>query len=208
MPVWHLLVLPGLCAGVAALELDAVLVGQWMLSRPILVGPLVGWACGSPAMGAAVGAMIELFSLEDLPVGCVIPLNGTVAAAGAVILLAGPHALPAALALPAGLALGVGHRALESRVRTWRSSLTTELLDALSRGEDPPWRGVLFKSLGVQWAMTALVLYIGTALGAPALDRLWDLAPAFGREGLTTAFGWVPLLGLAVLLQSFLRKLV
>jgi mannose/fructose/N-acetylgalactosamine-specific phosphotransferase system component IIC len=208
MLAWHLVVLPALCAGVAALELDAVLVGQWMLSRPLLVGPLVGWVCGSPAMGAAVGAMIELFSLEDLPVGCVIPLNGTVAAAGAVLLLAGPHAVPAAAALPAGLALGIGHRALESRVRTWRSDLTAELMEALARDEEPPWRAVLFKSLALQWAMTALFLYLGTALAGPALSRLWDLAPAFGREGLTAAFGWVPLVGLAVLLQSFLRKLV
>ena len=65
----------------ALLELDAVQAGQFLLSRPAIVGPLLGWLNGCAAEGARLGILIELIYIDFIPVGGVIPPNGAVAAA-------------------------------------------------------------------------------------------------------------------------------
>ncbi len=49
--------------------LDLVSVPQAMLSRPLVAGFLGGLAAGHPLPGLAMGALLELFAFEMLPVG-------------------------------------------------------------------------------------------------------------------------------------------
>ena len=59
----------------AFLSLDVSAVGQFMISRPIVVGPLVGWIAGRPDIGLEMGALIELIWIGDLPVGAHLPMD-------------------------------------------------------------------------------------------------------------------------------------
>lgn len=59
----------------AFLSLDVAAVGQFMVSRPIVVGPLVGWLLGHPNIGLEMGALIELIWIGDLPVGAHLPMD-------------------------------------------------------------------------------------------------------------------------------------
>jgi mannose/fructose/N-acetylgalactosamine-specific phosphotransferase system component IIC len=59
----------------AVLSLDATAFGQFMLSRPIVVGPLVGFVTGHPDLGLEIGALIELIWIGDVPVGAHLPLD-------------------------------------------------------------------------------------------------------------------------------------
>jgi mannose/fructose/N-acetylgalactosamine-specific phosphotransferase system component IIC len=59
----------------AFLSLDETAVGQFMLSRPIVVGPLVGWLLGRADIGLEMGALIELIWIGDVPVGAHLPLD-------------------------------------------------------------------------------------------------------------------------------------
>lgn len=61
----------------ALLSLDETTVGQFMFSRPIVTGPLVGWLCGQPGIGLEMGALIELIWINDLPVGAHLPIDLT-----------------------------------------------------------------------------------------------------------------------------------
>jgi mannose/fructose/N-acetylgalactosamine-specific phosphotransferase system component IIC len=70
-------------AVLAAVELDASHAGQLMISRPLVLGPLIGLAFGQPGLGLGLGALYELFGLEEIPVGGHVPLNATVAAGAA-----------------------------------------------------------------------------------------------------------------------------
>lgn len=51
------------------LGLDGTSVGQFMLGRPLVAGLLAGWVAGEPALGAAVGAILELYLLVSFPTG-------------------------------------------------------------------------------------------------------------------------------------------
>jgi PTS system mannose-specific IIC component len=53
----------------ALLGLDVVSFPQAMISRPIVAATLAGAMVGDPAAGLLVGAALELFALETLPVG-------------------------------------------------------------------------------------------------------------------------------------------
>lgn len=205
MSAWLTLGLPALSAGVAVLEADTVLVGQWLVSRPLVVGPLVGALAGDAALGAALGALIEVFCLEELPVGSVLPPNGAVAAATAVLLSAGPSGIPPALALPAGLALGAAHARVEARVRSWRAALTAAALEAVVTSGAVPWKRLWARSVGVHLAATAAFVYAAVAGGGAVLDAALVWLPPAALDGFDRVWRVAPFLALGSLLQRLWR---
>jgi mannose PTS system EIIC component len=77
-----------LLAGAVAVGagLDRTAAGQFMISRPIVAAPVVGYLLGAPLTGLQVGAMVELLWLGRLPVGAAIPPDDTQVAIGATVL--------------------------------------------------------------------------------------------------------------------------
>ncbi|GEM_PF-1005438 len=76
MDLYLLLVSSFLCG---LLVLDNLQFAQVSLSRPSLVGLLIGWLVGSPIEGASLGLGIELCYSTFLPLGGNVPPNGAVA---------------------------------------------------------------------------------------------------------------------------------
>ena len=70
----------------AFLSMDETALGQFMVSRPIVTGPLVGWLLGRPDIGLEMGALVELIWIGDMPVGAHLPLNLTMLASISVAL--------------------------------------------------------------------------------------------------------------------------
>lgn len=76
-----------LVAGLAAVERKGFL--QAMLSRPIALAPLAGWALGDLEGGLLVAAPLELLWLGAVNLGAALPVNealGTAAIAGGAVL--------------------------------------------------------------------------------------------------------------------------
>ena len=63
--------------------LDRTAVGQFMISQPIVAGPLTGWVLGDPLAGLVIGGTMELIWVLDMPVGTFVPADSTVAAVAA-----------------------------------------------------------------------------------------------------------------------------
>jgi mannose/fructose/N-acetylgalactosamine-specific phosphotransferase system component IIC len=70
------------------LSLDATAVGQFMLSRPVAVGALVGLLTGHPEVGLLVGALVELIWIGEVPVGSHLPADLLILAGVATALAA------------------------------------------------------------------------------------------------------------------------
>jgi len=90
-----------------ALALDATSAGQFMVSRPLVAGALVGWVLGDPAQGLLIGAFLELYLLVSFPSGGSRFPEGptaTVVAVATAGAMAGPGAVPTGVAM--GLVLG------------------------------------------------------------------------------------------------------
>jgi PTS system mannose-specific IIC component len=69
--------------------LDLVSVPQGLLSRPLISAAVAGWLVGDVETGLRVGAILELFALDVLPVGASRYPEYGPAAIGAVFLAAG-----------------------------------------------------------------------------------------------------------------------
>jgi mannose/fructose/N-acetylgalactosamine-specific phosphotransferase system component IIC len=65
-----------LAGGVVGLDRTAA--GQFMISQPIVAGPLTGWLLGDTTSGAVIGAVLELIWVLDMPVGTFVPADATI----------------------------------------------------------------------------------------------------------------------------------
>jgi mannose/fructose/N-acetylgalactosamine-specific phosphotransferase system component IIC len=83
--------------------IDLASIPQVMIARPLVAGTIAGAIVGDPAAGLAVGAVLELFALEVMPVGAVRYPDYGPAAVGGVVLVAGTEGLHGV-----GLAVSVG----------------------------------------------------------------------------------------------------
>ena len=75
-----------LCLLAALLELDTTYAGQWLISRPIIAGPLFGLITGYLMAGIQVGVFAELLFVDISPLGGIIPPSGVMTAAIPMIL--------------------------------------------------------------------------------------------------------------------------
>lgn len=62
------------------INLDDVPLTQMMISQPIVAAPLIGWMFGDLQAGLVIGAFFELLMVYLLPIGCSVPLDGSLAA--------------------------------------------------------------------------------------------------------------------------------
>jgi len=187
---------------VAVLELDVVQVGQFMLSRPLVLGPLLGLLFAAPQAGLALGLCCEFLSLDDMPVGDRLPLNVTVAVAAALLLTRSPRPLLPAVALPVGLAAGWVHQRIETALRYRRQALCGTAERRVQDGGMPPWGRLLFGALAEQAAATFVVLLACVCLVGPVLSGLWLRAPHGVLAGLDLGWRLAPWLGLGVALYA------
>ncbi len=189
-------------AAVAVVELDGTCAGQFMLSRPIVLGPLVGLAWGQPDLGFLIGAVVECLSLEQLPVGGNLPLNPTVAAGAGILLAVGPSALPPELSLPAGFGAGWAHRRVEYALRQRRRKVSLAAEERLLSGERPPLGRLAARALAGQAAATFAVMLAALFVLGPLLSSVWPSAPQALSRGLRFGFELSPWLAAATILKA------
>ncbi len=180
------------------LGLDAVQAFQFLLARPAFVGPVIGWLNGCPLEGAKLGILLELIYIDFIPVGGVVPPNGT-AAAAAGVLAHTAGGLPPSLAFFLGMAAGVAYAPLEYRLRAARSSLNP-LIDAQVAAGDFGLRRWIARSLLTENAVMAAYV-----LAAAGLAALLVRVPGMGRLyiGADFAYSLMPWLGLSGLYFRF-----
>jgi PTS system mannose-specific IIC component len=113
------------------LGLDGTSVGQFMVSRPIVAGAMIGWVLGEPVLGITVGAVLELYLLVSFPTGGARFPEGSTATIVAVAAAAGSDGVGAIpLAIGVGLVWGQLGGATISGLRHLNSRLVPEPGDA------------------------------------------------------------------------------
>jgi len=193
-------------AGIAALELDAASIGTFLLSRPFVVGPLVGLARGDVWTGAALGAIFEALTLAELPLGGCLDLSACVAAGTAAWLACDAARIPTEACFLAGLAAGWVHARAERRLRRARAALARGAEAALHGGRPAGLGAKIVEALSVQAAATFAVCACFLAASSAVLPALWPRLPAFAAVGARTAFLAAPWLGAGSLVAALGRR--
>lgn len=195
--------------------LDATAALQVMVSRPLVVGGVVGWMLGEPALGLAMGSLVELLWIGGVPVGAVVPPDGTQAATFAtVVAVRLGHANPApqcgdaaaALGMVTAVAVGVLGARAEVMQRRLMGHLGRRADRAAERGDLGGLRGVMAMALGLVWLRGALVCAFSLALGIPALELLMVHLPPEAIRALHWCFWLFWLLGLVAVADHFWER--
>lgn len=171
----------GLVALATVLGVDAVTVGQTMISRPLVAATLAGLVCGAVGPALVAGVLLEAVALETLPVGASRYPDwapGGVAA-GAIAATVTPAVPALAMGLLAGLAVAwaSGRSMVTLRHANGRRIAAAEA--ALAAGEPGVpaalvWRGIAGDALRAA-GMGALA--VATLPLAAWLAPHWRLDP-------------------------------
>jgi PTS system mannose-specific IIC component len=183
----------GLVAGLAAIERKGFL--QAMLSRPIVLAPVTGWALGDTAGGVLLAPVLELLWLGAVNLGAAVPAHealGTAAVVGSAVLTAAklgrpvtPEIAAAALlvAVPAALLGRFGERAAEA----WNARIATRAEAELSVHHLRRAALCNLYGLGISFALSAILAPLTAALAAWLIPAVLGHAPGL-EFPLTVAF--------------------
>ncbi len=196
----------------AVLCLDRVFI-QAMFSRPIVAAPLVGLVLNDPYTGLVAGAFMELFWIDQLPIGGHCPPNDTIVSvlitASAIEAAASLGGMPRgliAMAVLVILPLGFAAQRMELRLVQANGTLAKKAVEDARRGEARSisaghWSAVLRYGLA-SWAAILVTLPAGIFLLDWGYPRL---SPAIKR-GLDLVYMILPLVGTAVALNTVKQR--
>jgi len=186
--------------------LDRTAVGQFMISQPVVAGPLTGWLLGDATTGLIIGAVLELIWVLDIPVGTFVPADSTIGAisATAIAVLGSPGGAPLdvigfCILLTAGI-VPITMK-VDDVVRQKNSRLAEA---AVARSGEHAGRRLArahFAGLGI-FFLKPLVLYlVFLPMGLIAVSLFADM-PEQVHHALSLFVKLLPLLGAAMVLRK------
>jgi PTS system mannose-specific IID component len=183
------------------------LLGTTLLSRPLVLAPLVGWVLGDWHQGVVIGASLELIFMGNIKVGAAIPpdvVTGGVLGTAFAILSNKGVGIALALAIP----ISILAEMLLSALFVTRSVFNKSFARYAEEGN---WRGVqrLHVLSGfVKPLLMALVGFLALRLGAGVMKDFLDKIPVWVNTGLQVAGNLLPALGFALLMNLLFHKRV
>lgn len=171
----------------AVLGLDVVAFPQAMLSRPLVACTVTAAFLGAAPMGLLLGALVEFFALETLPVGASrYPEWGSSSAVGGALVGAQPTLSAGSLlmAVVATLVMAWAGGWSMVQLRRLNAFWARRRHDAIARGERRVVIGLQLYGLTADLIRAGLLTMIGIAVFAPLYERAtaeWALGASTTR---------------------------
>jgi mannose/fructose/N-acetylgalactosamine-specific phosphotransferase system component IIC len=154
--------------------LDLISVGQVMISRPLVAATVAGLLTGDVSTGMIVGAILELFALEVMPVGGArYPDYGPAAVAATAVAAGAPSHLGVGLGVAVGLVVAYLGEWSIIAVRRWNSQSVRRAEAALNLGDVGAIRRAHWGGIGHDALRCFALTSFGLALAY--LVRRWPL---------------------------------
>lgn len=181
--------------------------GTTLLSRPLVLGPLVGLVLGDLTQGVMIGATLELIFMGNIKVGAAIPpdvvTGGVLGTAFAIISGKGP-AIALAIAVPVSILAEM----VISGLFVLRAILNKKFNQYADDGNYQKIQQLhIFSGLLRPLLMGAIIL-LTLQLGAGAMKSFLDMIPKWVQSGLQVAGNMLPALGFALLMNLMFNKKV
>jgi fructoselysine/glucoselysine PTS system EIID component len=181
--------------------------GTTLLSRPLVLGPLVGLALGDLHQGIIIGATLELIFMGNIKVGAAIPpdvITGGVLGTAFAIMSGKGAAIALALAIP----ISILAEMLLSALFVARSAFNKKFMQYAEEGDYRKLQRLHILSGLLKPLSMALIAFLSLQLGAGAMRSLLDLIPSWVNSGLQVAGNMLPALGFALLMNLMFNKRV
>lgn len=187
----------------ALLWLDRVYAFQLLVSRPVIIGPVLGALMGNLSAGVVVGAALELLWLNAPPVGAYLPKDESFCAAAvtpAAVLAAAylPVAPAAGLALFAGLPLSLVGRQLDTHIRKLNQGLVPAGVENIERAVGQ----AMAKALGRSYLYGLAALALSSALLCTVVAFAAPRLPAQAAAALS----YLPMTSVAIGLAGLVAR--
>lgn len=200
------IVLLSLCGSL--LCLDRIFI-QAMISRPIVISPFIGLILNDPYTGLVIGAVVELFWIDRLPVGTYIPPNDSVVAvlATSVAVLSGQHlgissSELIALAVMCAIPFGVVAQKLDVLVIKSNDAVSDRALKDAQIGDIAAIEKKVYYSLVKVFLLIFFFLLALMSALVYAIIWIYPKLPPPVMGMLALVFYFLPLLGIAVALTT------
>lgn len=197
------------------LSIDHFAVGPFLLSRPLVLGALLGVLWGRPAEGLALGLLGENLWVVVPPAGPAQWDTGLSVALAAVWVFSWtgvpPSGAPRGAFLATAFLTGIPFAVLARRIDSWLRRNTRVLADYARAGfnhgvSGPFWRGLVFSM--ILWGLKSLVVYfVAETIGGLVCGAVFPRLSGPLAEGLDQAWRLWPALGAATLWHLFFGRL-
>ena len=181
--------------------------GTTLLSRPLVLGPLVGLVLGDLNQGVIIGATLELIFMGNFKVGAAIPpdvvTGGVLGTAFAILSGKGP-AIALAIAIPVSILAEM----MISSLFVLRSILNKKFNQYAEEGNYKKIQWLHIASGLVRPLLMGFIVLLALQLGANVMREFLDKIPAWVQSGLQVAGNMLPALGFALLMNLMLNKKV
>jgi PTS system mannose-specific IID component len=181
--------------------------GASLLSRPLVLGPLVGLVLGDLKQGVTIGATLELIFMGNIKVGAAIPpdvISGGVLGTAFAIISGKGAAIALAIAVPVSIlaemvisGLFVLRPMFNGRFNRYAQEAEYKKIERLHIASG------LMKPL-----LMGLISFLALQLGANIMKSFLDTIPAWVQSGLQVAGNMLPAVGFALLMNLMFNQKV
>jgi fructoselysine and glucoselysine-specific PTS system IID component len=181
--------------------------GTTLLSRPLVLGPLVGLVLGDVNQGVIIGATLELIFMGNIKVGAAIPpdviTGGVLGTAFAIMSGKGP-AVALALAVP----ISILAEMVLSGLFVLRPVFNKKFNQYAEEGSFRKIERLHVFSGLLKPLLMGVLTYLSLQLGAGVIKSFLDTIPEWVHSGLQVAGNMLPALGFALLMSLMFNKKV
>jgi len=174
--------------------------GTTLLSRPLVLGPLVGLALGDLSQGVIIGATLELIFMGNIKVGAAIPpdvvTGGVLGTAFAIISGKGP-AIALAIAVPVSILAEM----MISGLFVLRAMLNKKFNQYAEEGDYRKIQRLHIISGLLRPLLMGVIVLLAMQFGAGTMKSFLDMIPQWVQSGSQVAGNMLPALGFALLMS-------
>lgn len=181
--------------------------GTTLLSRPLVLGPLVGLVLGDLSQGIIIGAELELIFMGNMKVGAAIPpdvITGGVLSTAFAILSGKGSTVAMALAIP----ISILAEMVISGLFVFRAVFNKLFIQYAEEGSYQKVQRLHVLSGLLKPLLMGLISFLALQLGAGVMKSFLEGIPDWVNEGLRVAGNLLPALGFALLLNLMFNKKV
>lgn len=183
------------------LQLDAINVGRFMFSTPVVAGLIIGWLLGDLTTGLIVGALIELIWIDTISIGGDEPFDSStvvVLVSGLAILLGRCDFPSIVFLLLLIIPIGIVSQRINMLMRRLNVKLIYRADKYAAQGAPLKIELLVLKEILFTFARKFLLFFCVFGLGVYVLPKIFSVLPFQIIEGLKWA-GWLLLaLGFAI----------
>lgn len=179
--------------------------GTSLLSRPLVLGPLVGLVLGDMQQGIIIGATLELVFIGNIKVGAAIPpdiITGGVLGTAFAIMSGKGAEIALALAVP----ISILAELVLSGLFMLRPLFNKQFEHFADNGDSHNMSRLHIFSGLLKPLLMGIITFLSLSLGADAMKVFLDSIPDWVQAGLVVAGNMLPALGFALLMNLMLNK--